>query len=558
MTLGAMLSSSAQTPTPKKENKESANQYNYIRSLDVIGSVMSNINRYFVDTVSVDRMSRKGIDAMLSSLDPYTEYFAAEDTDQLKLLTKGEYGGIGSIISQRPDSTVVINEPFEGMAADKAGLKAGDVILEIDGKDFRKTTTVKVSEALKGVPGTTIKILVRRPFEKKDRLFEFKRRIVVVNPITYYGVLPGNNGYINFNSFTSESADAFKKAFNDLKTNHKIKGLVIDLRGNGGGLIEESIKMVNLFVPQGKVVVTTKGRPDLNDENIFKTFSKPVDTEIPITVLIDGQSASAAEIVTGALQDMDRAVVIGQKSYGKGLVQSTRQLPYGGVIKLTTAKYYIPSGRCIQRIDYHEAREGNTNTVTPDSLTKVFHTAGGRPVRDAGGILPDISVVPDSMPTMLFYIATNNIAFDYVTGYMSKHPHISQPEQFSITDKDYDDFKKMLIDKKFEYDRQSGKMLEKLKEVARLEGYLDSAQETIKKLEEQLKPNLNRDLEKFKPQITDYINSEIVTRVYYKKGAVKKMLIKDKTVEKALEILNNSDKYKEILTKKSDEKEVKA
>ncbi|WP_036870867.1 S41 family peptidase [Porphyromonas macacae] len=526
-----------------------ANQFNYIQALEVMGSILGNVEQNFVDTVSMERLSKIGIRAMLSSLDPYTEYFAREDNDQLKLLTKGEYAGIGSIISQRPDSSVIINSPMQGQPAAEAGLRAGDVILEIDGRDFRKSTTPEVSAALKGLPGTTIKLKIHRPGEKKDRMFTFKRAKIVVDPVTYYSTLGEDVGYIRFSSFTDQASRKVETALRDLKDNHGIKSLVLDMRSNGGGLVGEAVRIVNFFVPKGREVMSIKGRPGVQERTTYSTQNEPIDTTMPVVVLIDGHSASSAEIVAGALQDLDRAVVIGNQSYGKGLVQSPLNLPYNGTLKITTGRYYIPSGRCIQRIDYQKAREGKT-AVLPDSLTHEFHTAGGRPVKDAGGILPDITIKQDSLPTILFYMDINNDVFDFITDYVNNHDTIAEPEQFSITDADYARFEQLLKAKKFDYDRQSSKVLEKLKEVAEVEGYLERAGNTLKELEAQLKPDLSRDMKTFKKEITDYLNNAIISRYYYQSGAVRYMLKSDKDTAKAVEILKNPEQYKSILTPK--------
>ncbi len=320
--LGSILGAQAQN--------ERANQRAYAKALDVIGSSMSMLNHYFVDTINIDKMSRLGIDAMLQSLDPYTEYYSKEDNDKLKLLTTGEYAGIGAVITQRPDSTVIINEPMEGMPAALAGLKAGDRILEVNGKDYRKSTSDVVSAALKGAPGSAITILVQRLGEAKPRRISFVRKKIVVSPVPYYGLTPRGYGYISLTSFTNSAANEVRSAFLDMKSKHNIKGLILDLRGNGGGLLDEAVKIVSLFVPEGTVVVNTKGRPELKLNETFRTKLKPIDTTLPLVVLINGESASASEIVAGALQDMDRAVIVGRKSFGKGLVQSTLSLPHEG------------------------------------------------------------------------------------------------------------------------------------------------------------------------------------------------------------------------------------
>ncbi len=557
--LSLILAVGSATPTMAQKNDAAtdslrkANQFNYLQALEVMGAVMAHVEQNFVDTVSLNRLSRIGINAMLGSLDPFTEYYAREDEDQLRMLTKGEYAGIGSIISQRSDSTVIINSPMEGQPAALAGLRAGDVILEIDGKDYRHSTTPIVSEALRGIPGSSIKIKVRRPGEKKDRVFTFLRRKIVVNPVTYYGMLPNDLGYIRFGSFTEQAASKLEAAFRDLRQAHKLKGLVLDLRGNGGGLVGEAVKIVNFFVPKGKEVMSIKGRPGGREDNKFFTQNDPIDTELPLVVLIDGQSASSAEIVAGALQDFDRAVVVGSKSYGKGLVQSPLSLPHNGTLKITTGRYYIPSGRCIQRIDYQRIRAGES-AVLPDSLARQFRTAAGRPVYDAGGIVPDIAVKQDSLPTLLYYIDLNNDVFDFVTDYVNNHKEIASPDVFSISDADYNAFCQMLIDKKFDYDRQSSKALEQLKKLARMERYYERSEAKFKELEELLKPDLAHDLRLFRTDLTDYLNNAIIGRYYYQSGMARYLLRKDKDTKRGCEILLNPTEYKSILTPKSDRK----
>lgn len=534
------------------------NKAAYAKALDVMGTSMAMLDRYFVDTVDMERLSRFGIDAMLQSLDPYTEYFSKADNDKLKMLTTGEYAGIGSIISQRPDSTVLISNPMEGMPAAEAGLRAGDIILEVDGKDYRKSTSEAVSAALKGAPGSKITILVQRMGEAKPRRFNFTRRKIVMPPIPYYGLSPEGYGYIALNSFTNSAASEVRRTFMELREKHNIKGLILDLRGNGGGLIDEAVKIVSLFVPEGSPVVSTKGRADTKLNETYRTKTKPIDTQMPLVVLINGQSASASEIVSGALQDMDRAVIIGQKSFGKGLVQSTLQLPHDGTLKLTTAKYYIPSGRCIQKLDYHESRAGREAKETPDSLKALFHTSKGRPVRDAGGILPDVQVKSDSLPTMIYYLTYNKDVFDWITAYCQKHDKIASPKTFKINDADYADFGRMLQEKNFDYDRQSLKALEKLRDIAEFEGHLKRSEALIDSLKKALEPNLKKDLETLRPQIEDFLNTSIVERYYYQRGGLERNLMKDNYIAEADKYIKDEKLYKQVLQTPQSNNESKA
>lgn len=525
----------------------SKNKQSYAKALDIMGSSMALLDRYFVDTVDMDRLSRHGIDAMLESLDPYTEYYSKEDNDKLKMITTGEYAGIGAIITQRPDSTVLINEPMEGMPAAEAGLRAGDIILEIDGRSHRRSTSEAVSTALKGVPNSRVSVLIQRMGESKPRKIEVRRRKILMNPVPYYGMTPGGHGYIALSNFPNSAAREVAKALDELRRQAPLRGLILDLRGNGGGLLDEAIKIVNLFIPEGEVVVQTKARPELGQDASYRTTSRPVDTSLPLVVLIDSESASSSEIVAGALQDMDRAVIVGRKSFGKGLVQSTLQLPHDGILKLTTAKYYIPSGRCIQRIDYGESRQGRQARVTPDSLAHTFYTRAGRPVRDAGGILPDVEVKVDSVPTMLYYLGYDPHVFDWVTGYVQRHPRVASPRDFKLEDAEYQSLGAMLVDKKFDYDRQSAKVLDRLQEIAQIEGYLGKVSGLVDSLRTALAPDLQHDLQSLRPHIEKYISTSIVTRYYYRRGAMERELLTDKVVAEADAILSSEARYKSIL-----------
>lgn len=541
--LGLCLAGSALA----QKNTRAANQKSYTKAIDVLGASMGLLDRFFVDTVDMELLSRQGLDAMLRSLDPYTEYYSKEDNDKLRLITTGEYGGIGSIISQRPDSVVIINEPMQGMPAALAGLKPGDRILEVDGKDMRRATTELVSAALKGKPESNISVLVQRMGEKKPRRFDFKRKKIVVNPVVYYGTTPKGYGYIKLTNFPNSAAAEVRRALEDLQRGGKLSGLVLDLRDNGGGLMDEAVKIVSLFVPEGTEVVRTKGRSDLRAEAVYRTRSKPIALELPLAVLIDGESASAAEIVAGALQDMDRAAVLGTKSFGKGLVQTTMQLPHEGVLKLTTAKYYIPSGRCIQRINYHDKRYGKRGEAMPNSLARLFHTRAGRPVRDAGGIVPDIEVRQDSLPTMLYYLSYNEHVFDWITAFTQKHRSIVSARDFDLSEADYKAFGEMLLEKQFDYDRQSAKQLESLTEIARLEGYHTRVQPLLDSLKTALAPDLKHDLESLKPQIKRLLNSRIVGRYYYQRGVIERELMHDPIVARADSLLANRKEYAEVL-----------
>lgn len=528
------------------QNYSDKNKEEYHKGMNVISSSLNLLNRYFVDSIDMKKTIRYGINSMLESLDPYTEYFSQEDAEKLKLITTGEYGGIGAIIAQTPDSVVYVNELMKDKPADKAGIKAGDVILKVDSVDFKKATSADVTEKLKGIAGTTLSILIKRYGDKNPRLIKLKREKIIIDPVPYYGITKNNIGYISLVSFTQSASDHVETALKELMKRN-INGIILDLRNNGGGLIDQAVKIVSFFVPEGSKVVYTKGR-DQQETSSFQTTNKPIAGNIPLAVLINSASASASEIVSGALQDMDRAVIIGEKSFGKGLVQTTMRLPYEGVLKLTTSKYYIPSGRCIQKINYHDVREGKGESILPDSLTKVFYTTAGREVHDAGGIMPDIVSKGDSVATMILYLSTNKDVFDWVTKYYYEHKEIRSPIDFSITDKDYESFCNMAKSKNIDYDRASGKMLDKLIEVSKIEGYYEKNKDLFEQMKIKLTPTLDQDLINLKTQIVDFINKSIITRYYYSKGNIERSVQEDNVIRKATSIILDNAEYNRILS----------
>jgi carboxyl-terminal processing protease len=440
---------------------------------------------------------------------------------------------------------VVINEPYEGLPADKVGLKAGDAILEIDGEDMREASVKEVSDKLKGIPGTTLKLKIERPGEKKKRSFTIEREKIEMDPVTYAEVTNEGIGYFHFSSFTTRSADRVKETVVNLKEKGATS-LIMDLRGNGGGILEEAVKVVNLFVPKGEEIVATKGKVKQWDRSYF-TQEQPLDELIPIVVLIDTGSASASEIVAGALQDLDRAVIVGNRSFGKGLVQTPRNLPYGGNIKITTSKYYIPSGRCIQALDYSHRNPDGSVARVPDSLTNLFHTRSGREVRDGGGITPDITIPQKSGGTIAYYLMTDNIIFDFVTEWVQQHEEIAPPHLFRLSDDDYDSFVRFVQSKDFTYDQFSERSLRQLKSMMEFEGYMDVAAEEYKALETKLKPNAERDLQLFKEDIRSLIESEIVQRYHYKKGVLRHQLSNDAVYDRAIKLLTEPDEYHTLL-----------
>lgn len=535
--------------------KEDDRNFQISKNLDIFNSIFKELDMFYVDTVNAEKMIQTGVEGMLSLTDPYTEYYPEEEVSSLKEMTTGKYGGIGAAIRYyEAKDRIAVVEPTEGMPAAEAGVKAGDIILSVGGKEMVRGDmkpqefSSKVSEALRGEPGTSFVLKVLRPLKNDSTVMEFKitRKNIRTNPVPYYGMVKDSIGYLALSSFTENSAKDFKKAFIELKQKGA-KSLIIDLRDNGGGSLSEAVDIVNLYVPKGQEIVVTKGKVR-QAQGSYKTQNEPVDTQIPLAVLVNGATASASEIVSGSLQDLDRAVVIGSRTFGKGLVQTIRPLPYNGTLKVTTSKYYIPSGRCIQAIDYAKKNADGSVARTPDSLTTVFHTAVGREVRDGGGIRPDIEVKGDKIPNIVFYLMNDDLIFDYATQYCWDHPTLASVDDFKLTDADYEAFKKLVKSRNFTYDRQSEKMLKSLKEIAEFEGYMTEAAEEFKALEKKLNHNLDRDLDYFAKPIKEYISQEIVTRYFYQRGAAMERLKDDTDLEEAIKILQNPVRYREILS----------
>ena len=518
------------------------------RNLDIFNSVYKELQVFYVDSIDAEKSINTAINAMLNDIDPYTEYIPAKEQDAFKTMTTGEYGGIGSYIMER-NGKVYISEPYEGSPAQRAGLKAGDLIVKIDNDTTLGWKSSKVSERLKGQAGTPLTVVVQRPYVEDSIItINLMREKIQVPSVPYYAVVKDNIGYIYLTSFTDKSAKEVRDALVELKKDPRVKSIILDLRSHGGGLLESAVKIVGLFVPKNTEVLRTKGKGHLN-EKVYKTTSAPIDTEIPLAVFIDGGSASSSEIVAGALQDLDRAVIIGSRSFGKGLVQSTRQLPYDGLLKVTIAKYYIPSGRLIQAIDYSHRNPDGSVARIPDSLTNVFKTAHGREVRDGGGITPDIKVTYPTANRLTYNIVRDNWAFDYATRFAATTPTIASAHDFVITDSIFNDFKKFIDPDKFQYDKVCEKMLSDLKETAKIEGYAnDSINAQFEILEGMLKHNLDKDLDNNRKEISELLASEIIKRYYYQKGQIIESLKSDIALDSAAVILNDLNAYRKILS----------
>ncbi|MEO9257709.1 MAG: S41 family peptidase [Crocinitomicaceae bacterium] len=523
-----------------------SNGFEVVKNLELINMIYQDLDMYYVDEPAVGKLMKVGIDAMLQELDPYTNFYAESNIEDYRLMTTGQYGGIGAVI-RKIDDHVVISEPYEDNPAIKAGVKAGDIILSIDGIDMTKKSSDEVSTALRGPKGSTITVKLDRP-GVGEKTVKITRDEIKILDVPYAGIVSEGVGYIKLNSFTQTAYSEVKKAYDDLKS-QGMKKLVFDLRGNGGGLLIEAVKIVNMFVPKGQTVVSTKGR--IKEENrVYTTLSNPEDTEIPVAVLVDENSASASEIVSGSLQDLDRAVIVGNTTYGKGLVQRTMDLKYGSKIKLTIAKYYTPSGRCIQKLDYASRKDGQRPAEFADSLISIFHTANGRVVKDARGIEPDVTIPLEMYSRLTAMLVIENVIFDFSTQYAAKHATIDSAQNFTISDELYTEFKKFAESYDFTYTTASEEMLKKVEETAEEEGYFDKESPEYKALLALVIPSKERDLEKFKPEIEEMLANEIVSRYFYQRGRALQSFNYDKALKKAIETLNNETELKHILTGK--------
>ena len=535
---------------PAWAQKEKNHDFVVAKNMDVFTSIYKNLDMMYVDTLDADEVIGNGINAMLRSLDPYTEYYPESEVKELKNMLTGKYAGIGSVVRYNYQlGYTVISEPYEGMPAQEAGLKKGDIILSINDSTMKGKEVSYVSDRLRGEPGTSFILKVKRPSTGKVMKVKLTRRTIQMPFIPYYGLLDGGIGYINFNSFTDQCAKDVRRAFIDLKK-QGAKKLVFDLRNNGGGSVSEAVSIVNMFLPKDKVVLTMKGKLQ-RANNEYRTTVEPIDTLMPIVVLVSGNTASAAEILSGSLQDYDRAIILGTRTYGKGLVQATMDLPYNGQMKLTTSKYYIPSGRCVQALNYKHAKGGYVEHV-PDSLTKVFYTAGGREVRDGGGVKPDVEVKPDSLPNIAYYLAgardSNELMLNYEVDYIAKHPTIAPAKDFALADADYEEFKARVLKADFKYDRETEKYLKDLMKLARFEGYYDDAKPEFDALAKKLSHNVAKDLDYNKQYIKRLLENDIVAAYYYQGGAIRNSLRYDKQVKEAVRLLNTPEEYKKLLS----------
>ncbi len=521
------------------------NSFEILKNLDIYSNLFKQLNQEYVDEIEPGQLTKEGIDAMLMSLDPYTNFIPESQIEDYKFITTGQYGGIGALIHQQ-NNMAVISEPYQGSPAQKSGLKAGDRILEINGQSARGKQYDEVSSALKGQAGTTVELLLERPGNDQPMKISLIRENIRIDNIPYSGIIGSDAGYIKLSGFTQNAAREFKQAFLKLREEKNLKGLIIDLRGNGGGLMNEAVDIANLFIERGQEIVSTRGKqPDKNRK--YATLNPPVDLTIPVVVLVDRQSASASEILAGALQDLDRGVVIGQKTFGKGLVQNVVPLSYNAQLKVTVAKYYIPSGRCIQSIDYsHKNGNGQFDRI-PDSLVRAFKTKKGRTVYDAGGISPDILTTPRRLATITYTLYSKYLIFDYATLFEQKQPTIPPPDQFRITDSIFNDFTRFIHDKDYRYETRSEQALEQLKKIAEKEKYLDAIRNEYDLLKARIESDKLNDITNYEEQIRDLLRLEIISRYYYQKGKIISSLQDDKDITEALALIHNPARYRDIL-----------
>ncbi len=520
--------------------------FSIVKNLDIFYSLFRELNTYYVEKTDPEDLVETGIEAMLESLDPYTTYIPESDMDDFNFMTTGEYAGIGALITGRSDY-VYVSEPYKGFPADEAGLKAGDKILSIDGVEMKGKRTEDVSNMLKGPANTEVKVTVKRYGVEEPMEITIVRKSIQIDPVSYYGMVDDETGIIILSNFTQDCSRKVEEALKDLKDEQGAQKIILDLRGNPGGLMDEAVKLANLFLPRGVEVVSTKGKIKQWDK-VYRTSKAPVDTVIPLVVMINRGSASASEIVAGAIQDHDRGVIVGNRSFGKGLVQTTRNLPYNAKLKVTTAKYYIPSGRCIQALDYSQRNDDGSVGYVPDSLITEFSTKNGRSVYDGGGISPDVVVPHEKYSNMTFALVAQQTIFDYANRFVADHETVAKPLDFEVTDEIYDDFTGYVTSlDSFQYTSESRERFKKLKEAAQKEGYYDMNTDAFETLEEKLDVSVSQDLENFRDEVDDLLADEILKRYYYRKGAIKNALQDDEVLEKALDVIGDPSEYDGIL-----------
>lgn len=524
--------------------KQDDKNFQIAKNLDIYYTLFRELNLFYVDDVDPNKLVKTSIDKMLESLDPYTNYIPEDDVEDFRFMTTGEYAGIGALISKQKGK-IVISEPYEGFPAQKSGLRAGDVLLEVAGKPTENMSTSDVSNLLKGQSGKPVVVKVERYGQKKPMEIEIIREKIQIDPVPYYGMLDEQTGYIRLSSFTVDCTERVKMALIDLKEKYGAKSLVLDLRSNPGGLLMEAVRTANLFVPKGQEIVSTRGKVKQMDK-VYTATENPVDTVMPIAVLVNRGSASASEIVAGAIQDLDRGMIVGTRTFGKGLVQTTRDLSYNAKLKITTQKYYIPSGRCIQALDYSHRNEDGSVGIIPDSLISKFNTKKGRIVFDGGGVAPDVAVADETLSNVAMNLVSQSVIFDYATFFNSKNEKIAAPEEFKITPEIYADFTQFVKNQDFKYESKTEEELDQLLDVAKKEKYYDISKDEFDKLKTLLGHNLAQDMEHFKDEISSLLADEIVSRYYYQKGAIKVSLRDDADIDKALETLHNPNAYAAI------------
>ncbi|MBL7972016.1 MAG: S41 family peptidase [Prolixibacteraceae bacterium] len=524
--------------------KQDDKNFQIAKNLDIYYTLFRELNLFYVDDIDPNKLVKTSIDKMLESLDPYTNYIPEDDVEDFKFMTTGEYAGIGALISKQ-NGQIVIAEPYEGFPAQKSGLKAGDVLLEVAGKSTEKLSTEDVSSLLKGPASKPVLVKIQRYGQKKPMDIEVVREKIQIDPVPYYGMLDKETGYIRLANFTVDCTERVKTALIELKEKEGAKALVLDLRSNPGGLLMEAVRIANLFIPKGQEIVSTRGKVKQWDK-VYTATENPVDTVMPVAVLVNRGSASASEIVAGAIQDLDRGMIIGTRTFGKGLVQTTRDLSYNAKLKITTAKYYIPSGRCIQALDYTHRNEDGSVGIIPDSLISKYTTKKGRIVFDGGGVAPDLLVEDETLSNLSINLVAQSVIFDFATYFNSKTEKIAAPEEFTISPEIYADFVQYAKNKDFKYESKTEAELDKLIDVAKREKYYDISKAEFEKLKEKLGHNLDQDMDHFKKEISELLTDEIVSRYYYQKGAIKAALRDDADIRKAVEVLHQPDGYAAI------------